>query len=229
MNKNDNNFTIPSTQRIFLFGVPNLQNSILVGHIQQQAGVRCRFEKRLAWQNEWGKTSDSLLILIDAELNNHPRLNKLLDELHSSTADIRIAFFGVSKLHPTEKLIAWPLVQGIFYYDVSQQLFLRGIDKIFAGELWLPRQLVSAYLQHTRKKPKFLSPDTASLTKREYQILQLAATGASNQEIAQELNVSSHTIKTHFYNLFKKTRSSNRMQAVIWARENLLLHDEVMF
>ena len=59
------------------------------------------------------------------------------------------------------------------------------------------------------------------LTRREKQILSLTATGATNTEIANNLNVSMHTVKTHIYNLFKKIDVSNRIQAVNWAKENL--------
>lgn len=220
---------INNQQNIILFGVPNLQNSILVGHIQQQARIRCRFERRLLWLEEWDRSPKQLLVLIDAELCNNPRIHNFLDSLHRSPADLRVAFYGVTRVHPAEKFIAWPLVQGIFYYDIHQQQFFRGLEKIFQGEYWLPRQLLSIYLQHTRKKPKLLATHSTKLTKRELQILQLAATGATNAEIAQTLNLSNHTIKTHFYNLFKKTRVSNRMQAVIWARDHLHLYNEVMF
>lgn len=226
MNSNNN---IVATQQIILFGIPNLQNSILVGHVQQQVGVNCRYERRLLWLKEWDNSLRKMLILIDAELCNHDKIFTFLDALHGSQADIRIGFYGVSKVHPAEKFIAWPLVHGIFYHDISQQQFFRGIEKIFNGEYWLPRQLLAAYLQHTRKKPKILSGNNTKLTKRELQILQLAATGASNVDIASSLNLSSHTVKTHFYNLFKKINAVNRMQAVIWARDHLHLHNEILF
>lgn len=64
-------------------------------------------------------------------------------------------------------------------------------------------------------------PMKAELTKREVQILQLTATGATNTEIAEQLNVSMHTVKTHIYNLFKKIGVANRMQAVNWAQDHL--------
>ena len=65
------------------------------------------------------------------------------------------------------------------------------------------------------------------LTRREKQILRLTATGATNAEVAEELNVSMHTVKTHVYNLFRKIGVTNRIQAVNWAKENMHeLHDK---
>src|SRR5690554_8163186 len=96
------------------------------------------------------------------------------------------------------------MVNGLFYQDATQQQLCKGIEGLFAGEYWLSRQLVADYLYRTRKKPKPKMPMKAELTKREVQILQLTATGATNTEIAEQLNVSMHTVKTHIYNLFKK-------------------------
>jgi LuxR family transcriptional regulator of csgAB operon len=92
---------------------------------------------------------------------------------------------------------------------------------LFDGECWLPRQVVADYLYRTRQKPKKVLVSETFLTKRERQILDLTATGASNVDIAEKLNLSMHTVKTHIYNLFKKLGVSNRMQAVNWAKEHL--------
>jgi ATP/maltotriose-dependent transcriptional regulator MalT len=36
-----------------------------------------------------------------------------------------------------------------------------------------------------------------------------------------ELGISGYTVKKHMYNLFKKLKVSNRVQATKWAAENL--------
>ena len=53
-----------------------------------------------------------------------------------------------------------------------------------------------------------------SISKREYEVLELIATGMSNQEIADKLYVSLNTIKTHSSRLFEKLDVSRRTQAV---------------
>jgi len=59
------------------------------------------------------------------------------------------------------------------------------------------------------------------LTRREMEILTVLASGAKNAEIASKLYISSHTVKTHLYAIYKKINVSNRLQAVLWAGENL--------
>lgn len=53
-----------------------------------------------------------------------------------------------------------------------------------------------------------------SLTTREAEILSLAAAGQSDRDISASLNLSTHTINTHFRNIFKKLGARNRVHAV---------------
>jgi two-component system, NarL family, response regulator LiaR len=52
------------------------------------------------------------------------------------------------------------------------------------------------------------------LSKRELEVLELMATGLSNQEIAMKLFVSLNTIKTHTSKVFEKLDVKRRTQAV---------------
>lgn len=57
------------------------------------------------------------------------------------------------------------------------------------------------------------------ISKRELDVLQLMATGLSNEEIAGRLFVSLNTIKTHSSNIFLKLDVKRRMQAVEKAKQ----------
>ncbi|MGN6330769.1 MAG: response regulator transcription factor [Motilibacteraceae bacterium] len=61
-------------------------------------------------------------------------------------------------------------------------------------------------------------PSTAQLTSRELDVLRLIARGAGNTEIAGELAISSHTVRTHTQNILGKLGVSNRFAAVAMAR-----------
>jgi DNA-binding NarL/FixJ family response regulator len=58
------------------------------------------------------------------------------------------------------------------------------------------------------------------LTKREAEILFMIARGKSNPEIAAELYVSAHTVKSHINHIFAKTGSADRAAAISYAREH---------
>lgn len=58
------------------------------------------------------------------------------------------------------------------------------------------------------------------LTQREAEILGLIARGLTNPEIAAQLFLSSHTIKTHINRIFTKTGSRDRIAAARYAQEH---------
>ncbi len=62
-----------------------------------------------------------------------------------------------------------------------------------------------------------------SLTKREIQIVEYIAQGLSNEEIAQKMFVSKHTIKAHLASALKKLSANNRTNAVYKAVKNSLI------
>ena len=215
-------------RRIVLFGQQNLQNSILIGYLHQRTNIDCQLVNSPEWNDDWNQYACKTLALIDVEMARSDRLQDLLEVIFDQPTNVMVAFFNVTQGHPSERLIVWPMVNGLFYRDTSQQQLAKGIVGMFSGEFWLPRPLLANYLERTRHKPRRMTAHAAALTRREKQILKLTATGATNTEIADTLSVSMHTVKTHIYNLFKKIGVSNRIQAVNWAQENLdeLIHEK---
>jgi DNA-binding NarL/FixJ family response regulator len=63
-----------------------------------------------------------------------------------------------------------------------------------------------------------LPPD--GLTQREVEILGLIARGLTNPEIAAQLYLSNHTIKTHISRIFAKTGSRDRAAAIGYAHRH---------
>lgn len=58
-----------------------------------------------------------------------------------------------------------------------------------------------------------------SLTDRETELCSMIFDGKSNAEIAEELFISESTVKTHIYNLYKKTAVKSRMEIIRLVRE----------
>jgi DNA-binding NarL/FixJ family response regulator len=68
-----------------------------------------------------------------------------------------------------------------------------------------------------------LEEDTAVLTRRELEILQLVAEGNSNAQVGRVLWVTEQTVKFHLSNIYRKLEVSNRTEASRWAQMRNLL------
>jgi DNA-binding CsgD family transcriptional regulator len=91
------------------------------------------------------------------------------------------------------------------------------------------RRLVVRYLPATPTTQEALLLDERSspveagelerlgLTRREAEVLQLLGTGATNAALADQLHVSSSTVKTHLENIYRKLGAQSRAQAVAMA------------
>ncbi|MGL5470143.1 MAG: LuxR family transcriptional regulator VpsT, partial [Shewanella sp.] len=114
----------------------------------------------------------------------------------------------------------------VFYVEDDIDKLIKGMGNVLQDEMWLTRKLAQEYILHYRTGHSVVTSQMyAKLTKREQQIIKLLGSGASNIEIADQLFVSENTVKTHLHNVFKKINAKNRLQALIWAKNNIGLED----
>ena len=73
-------------------------------------------------------------------------------------------------------------------------------------------------LEEFGKDPGVRSPGAPydELTQRELQVLQLAANGLSNKELAGKLVISEKTVRNHIANIFSKLQVNDRTQAILY-------------
>ncbi len=60
----------------------------------------------------------------------------------------------------------------------------------------------------------------SNLSEREIEIIELVATGLTNQEVAEKLMISKRTVDNHVSNIFTKTGAKNRVALLNWAMDN---------
>ena len=80
--------------------------------------------------------------------------------------------------------------------------------------------LLAATMPPSRSEPTAAAPPSDGLTQREAEILALIARGMTNPEIAAQLFLSNHTIKTHIGRIFAKTGSRDRAAAIGYAHRH---------
>ena len=109
---------------------------------------------------------------------------------------------------------------GFLLKDAPSEQLVAAIKVIAAGgSLFAPsvtRRLVERYVDELRPDSV---PGLDELTDREQEILRLIARGLSNAEIASQLVLSEHTVKTHVTHLLQKLGLRDRTQVVVLAYE----------
>ena len=101
----------------------------------------------------------------------------------------------------------------------------RAVRAVAGGDAWLDPSVTGRVLTIYRDAPGARAaagagsgaPALASLTAREREVLELIATGLTNDEIAERLVLGVGTIKTHVNHIFLKLGIRNRAEAVIFA------------
>lgn len=89
----------------------------------------------------------------------------------------------------------------------------RTIIDVVNGEVVVPSGSTNKFASD----PSLPTSNSSTLTKREIQILELAARGVTNKAIGAEFNLSSRTVEVHMRNIFAKLGVSSRTEAVTTA------------
>ena len=115
---------------------------------------------------------------------------------------------------------------GFLLKDAPPEEMLAAVRTVHAGEAVIAASSTRRLLQHVAPllrgsaTPAAVATDDrslAELTRREREVLELMAYGATNTEIAGRLFVSEATVKTHVGRVLAKTGSRDRVQAVVLA------------
>jgi LuxR family transcriptional regulator of csgAB operon len=150
-----------------------------------------------------------------------------LDASIQTPNHIKIALYNVDREDHLAPLVKRFKIRGIFYRHDSQAMLVKGLRTILSGRLWLTRKMLSDCVRLVNEKR--IEPSAAGLkqlSSREKEILQHVVFGESNQEIADAMQISVHTVKTHLYNAYKKINVPNRLQGTLWAATYLRDHSD---
>jgi DNA-binding NarL/FixJ family response regulator len=109
--------------------------------------------------------------------------------------------------------------RGYVLKEAEPQELRRAIDAAQRGEVMLCPIIAKKVLEHVAREsqPEEAGLPYEQLTQRELEVLQLAADGLSNKEIAARLVISEKTAKNHIANIFSKLQVNDRTQAILYA------------
>jgi two-component system response regulator NreC len=136
----------------------------------------------------------------------------------------------ILSMHENEAYVLEALRAGVAAYVLKKstaQELVYAIRQAIAGHLFLSPPLsehaIQAYLE--RAQDTVLDP-YETLTAREREVLQLAAEGQNNTEIAARLSISPRTVEMHRGNLMRKLRLRNQTELIRFALQRGILPPE---
>jgi NarL family two-component system response regulator LiaR len=106
---------------------------------------------------------------------------------------------------------------GFLSKDIELESLPRALRSTLDGEAAISRRLAMELVRRYRSASTGgagLRPVRSKLTSREWEVLDLLAAGASTDDIASTLVLSSETVRSHLKNLYRKLEVSSRQEAV---------------
>ncbi|HCE4655568.1 TPA: helix-turn-helix transcriptional regulator [Vibrio parahaemolyticus] len=216
MNTNTTNNTV------LLFTFNNIQGRGLQTAIEQNLEKPVLLT-RGADVNFPSTRDEHYVAIVDSSLPELPEVKQTLSELEHVDATVLVNAEPNLRI---ESLLTWSNLKGLFYFEDDFDKVMMGLKGILNGENWLSRdilnQLIGYLLSLNNTVGELEIKLEMELTRREMQVLTALCQGGSNLDIADSLFVSEHTVKSHLYSIFRKLEVKNRMQAITWAKRNLL-------
>jgi DNA-binding NarL/FixJ family response regulator len=163
-------------------------------------------------------SNNDILIIDYAEIND---FHKILVKLKSLNPKLKI-------LAITERIKQGKVIKALKSGVDSHLLKSCGMEEIqeaieatLGGKQFFCGQVLEI-ISNENEKGK--SCEGVELTEREVDIIKLIARGYTNKEVADKLNISSHTVNTHRKNMMAKLNITNVAGLVVYAfKEDLLL------
>lgn len=209
---------------IYLVGVDNSLNGALSYVFEREICSHCVILKDgdTIPPEELTQGRGRILLLIDFLARDFEKeLINLAPRTSPRKEKVTTALFNLQQGTGIEKRAFVRGVRGFFYRDDTLSQMLKGLQTLLRGEIWVSREILVEVALQSRERTLRTYHEKANLTRREAEILALLSIGSSNDDIADKLYISSNTVKTHLYRIFRKIRVPNRFQAALWAAKNL--------
>lgn len=116
-------------------------------------------------------------------------------------------------------------VDGYLPKDIGKDTLLEAIRSVFAGEQYfndaIKKLIFEDYVEEAQRNPRKALPN--QLTKRESEVMALAAAGRPNLEIAETLFISVKTVETHKAHILIKLGLHNSAELIRYAAKNKII------
>jgi DNA-binding NarL/FixJ family response regulator len=105
-------------------------------------------------------------------------------------------------------------IVGILPPSADSELLRKALKAILIGELWLDRATLMKLMACMKQ-----SAPNVRLANREKEIISHICQGYKNKEIAQKLQISEQTVKSHCNRIYKKLGVTDRLQLALYSHK----------
>ena len=176
---------------------------------------------------EAGNRSDALaiaargqpdIILLDLDKGDLTLMRQMLDTAKGARILVLTSFRHAYNHKRAVRLGA----MGLILKENAEEVLVKAIEKVYAGEVWLDRSLTASVLtDFSRATPANANdPEAvkiARLTQREHEIIPLVCNALHNNQIGDRLMISEATVRNHLTSILSKLGLSDRFELAIYA------------
>jgi DNA-binding NarL/FixJ family response regulator len=106
---------------------------------------------------------------------------------------------------------------GYLFKEFGPGVLPRVVRGVVEGEAAVSRRLATRVIESDRQTPRGgrgMRPVRSELTDREWEVLDLLASGASTDDVARTLVLSTETVRSHVKNVYRKLGVRSRDEAI---------------
>jgi LuxR family maltose regulon positive regulatory protein len=192
------------------FGLRHIPYRVLIARGEKAAAI-----EQLEALCQEAAPMDNRFVLINA---------RICQSLAAATPAAALAFLTEAlKMGQPEGFIRTFVDEGRLLAPLLRKALAQGISPEYTARLL---NIIGVEERQRRAQQGAGSPaprSTGLVSERELEVLRLVAEGLSNRQIADRLTVSLGTAKTHVHRVFEKLNATDRLQAVVRARELKLI------
>jgi DNA-binding NarL/FixJ family response regulator len=160
------------------------------------------------------------VLLLDVGLPDQDSLSVAV-ALKQRSPDMKVIMMDLIPVHEEIVEFVNAGVSGFVLKDATFDEFVGTIRSVAAGEKVLPPRMTESLFSQIAKEAgdrrgeRVL--DDVRMTRREHEVIVLIGEGLSNKEIAQRLNIATHTVKSHVRNVMEKLALHTRLQIAAYS------------
>jgi two-component system, NarL family, nitrate/nitrite response regulator NarL len=114
--------------------------------------------------------------------------------------------------------------RGVFLKSGSVDYLIKCISRVHDGQIWADQNATEFLLEAIREPipiPVVDAKGHVLLSEREQSIVRGVAEGLTNRGIANQLELSEHTVKNYLFRIFDKLGVSSRVELILYAMAHL--------